>query len=212
MSTSSKKLLVVDDEPITRSSFCSIFSQLGYCVRTAEDGFAALVLMREFKPDILLSDLNMPGMSGFELLSVVRRLHPKVHVIATSGAFSGQSVPEGIAADAFYEKATGLSLLFELIQAASEHDRTPHADAGRATPIWMTPAGRLPSDEVYVLISCPECLRAFPQLLDRKTSLICETGCHYCKTTICYAVVQADGIVSGTGNYYGDESTRSWMF
>jgi DNA-binding NarL/FixJ family response regulator len=59
----------------------------------------------------------MPGMSGFELLSVVRRVHPTIHVVATSGAFAGRSVPTGIAADAFYEKATSLSFLLEIIKA-----------------------------------------------------------------------------------------------
>jgi len=210
--TSNSKLIVVDDEPITRASFSSIFSQLGYSVRTAEDGFAALALMREFIPDILLSDLNMPGMSGFELLSVVRRLYPMVHVIATSGAFSGRSVPEGIAADDFYEKATGLSVLFKMIKSATGPGRAPRAPASRVAPIWMTPAGKLPTDEVYVLISCPSCLRAFPKLLSRKTSLICETGCHYCQTPISYAVVQSDGLLSGMGSGHDDPNAKTWIF
>ena len=212
MTTLSKNLIVVDDEPITRASFCSIFSQLGYSVRAAEDGFTALALMREFRPDILLSDLNMPGMSGFELLSVVRRLHPTVHVIATSGAFSGESVPEGIAADDFYEKATGLSVLFKLIQSATLPNRAQRDRPEGAMPIWMTPAGKLPSDEVYVLISCPECLRAFPKLLPMKTSLICETGCHYCQTPISYAVVRSDGAISGAGSTHEDPGTKTWIF
>lgn len=66
----------------------------------------------------------MPGMSGFELLSVVHRVHPAIHFIATSGAFSGKSVPHGIAADAFYEKASGLSFLFEVIKGGSQSDWT----------------------------------------------------------------------------------------
>jgi CheY-like chemotaxis protein len=213
MAISNNKLIVVDDEPITRDSFSSIFSQLGYDVRSAEDGFAALALMREFLPDILLSDLNMPGMSGFELLSVVRRLYPMVHVIATSGAFSGKNVPEGIAADDFYEKATALSVLFNLIKAAAQPGRVAaRTRAGTVTPIWMTPAGKLPSDEVYVLISCPECLRAFPKLLSRKASLICETGCHYCQTPISYAIVRSDGILSGTGSAHDDPGTKTLVF
>ena len=102
------KLLVVDDEPSIRVSLAQIFMQFGHSVRTAEDGFAALVEIRQQIPDILLSDLNMLGMSGFELLSVVRRQFPQIHVIAMSDSFSGDSIPPGVAADVFYEKGTGL--------------------------------------------------------------------------------------------------------
>lgn len=50
--------------------------RFGFSVRTAEDGFTALQILREVLPDIILSDLRMPGMSGFELLSIVRRRFP----------------------------------------------------------------------------------------------------------------------------------------
>src|ERR1700677_1542471 len=113
------KLLIVDDEAATRTLLSQIFGQMGHSVRTAMDGCSALVSIREEIPDVLLSDLNMPGMSGFELLSVVRRRFPGIYVIATSGAFTGDGVPHGIAADAFYEKATGLPSLLQLIQSAA---------------------------------------------------------------------------------------------
>jgi len=67
------KLLIVDDEPSTRTLLGQIFRGMGHAVRVAEDGFAALEEIRAEKPDILVSDLNMPRMSGFELLSVVAR-------------------------------------------------------------------------------------------------------------------------------------------
>ena len=57
-------------------------------MRSAEDGFSALEEIRRLTPDVLLSDLNMPHMSGFELLSVVRRRFPAIYAIAMSGAFS----------------------------------------------------------------------------------------------------------------------------
>src|ERR1017187_10956989 len=61
------RLLIVDDEPTTRNLLSQIFCNLGYPVRAAEDGFFALEQIREEEPDILLSDLDLPGMSGFEL-------------------------------------------------------------------------------------------------------------------------------------------------
>ena len=54
------RLLIVDDEPSTRTLLSQIFGNLGHPVRAAEDGFSALEQIREEEPDILLSDLNMP--------------------------------------------------------------------------------------------------------------------------------------------------------
>jgi len=101
-------------------SLSHIFAELGHVVRSAVDGRSALVEIRKELPDILLSDLNMPGMSGFELLSVVRCQFPTIKVIAMSGAFSGDAVPPGVAADAFYEKGTSLSPLFQVVKAMTE--------------------------------------------------------------------------------------------
>ena len=82
MPTEKANLLIVEDEPSTRESLSGILSEFGNRVRSAEDGFSALVEIQNNSPDIILSDLNMPGMSGFELLSVVRRRFPAIRVIA----------------------------------------------------------------------------------------------------------------------------------
>ena len=188
MADSTIKLLIVDDEPATRTSLTAIFSNLGHHVRAAEDGFAALRLIRDRQPDVLLSDLNMPGMTGFELLSIVRRLYPNIHVIATSGAYSGKAVPHGVAADAFYEKATGLSALFDLMSAGSATDRTSFSASRSTTPIWIDLAGAEPSTTLYVLMTCPFCLRAFRLLLSRASTMIRETDCTSCGSKIAYAI------------------------
>jgi CheY-like chemotaxis protein len=48
----------------------------GYQVTTANNGFDALLKLKEVVPEVIISDLNMPKMSGFEFLSVVRRRFP----------------------------------------------------------------------------------------------------------------------------------------
>ena len=70
------RLLVVDDEPAIRYLFQSSLTTEGYEVGVAKDGFAALAQMRGALPDLILTDLKMPNMSGFELLSIVRRRFP----------------------------------------------------------------------------------------------------------------------------------------
>src|SRR5579864_928536 len=98
------RILVVDDDPGIRQALELLLSCEGYEVSHAEDGLGALREMKKALPDVLVSDLNMPKMSGFELLSVVRRRFPQVSVVASSGAFQGESVPGGVIADAFYSK------------------------------------------------------------------------------------------------------------
>ena len=72
--------------------------------------------IREKNPDILLSDLKMPGMSGRELLDNVRRMFPAIKVIATSGSYYGKGVPAGLRADAFYPKGSSVSTLLQILR------------------------------------------------------------------------------------------------
>jgi len=62
MSCEKARLLVVDDKQLIRASISHLLAEIGYSVRSAQDGFSALHELREEIPDILLSDLNMPGM------------------------------------------------------------------------------------------------------------------------------------------------------
>ncbi len=184
-------LLIVDDEVSVLSLLRQIFTKRGFTVRTAEDGFAALRMIRQSPPDVLLSDLNMPGMSGFELLSVVRRLYPTIHVIASSGAYSGTGVPHGIAADGFHEKATGLAHLFELMATGREVDHTAQRAKRSSTPLWVGLERRHPFESDHVLINCPECLRAFRQAIDEVHPHLRETTCSHCGGTVSFALALA---------------------
>lgn len=184
-------LLVVDDEVATLTLLRQIFTKRGFNVHTAEDGFAALRIIRDKAPDILLSDLNMPGMSGFELLSVVRRLYPQIHVIASSGAYTGTSVPTGIAADGFHEKATGIAHLFDLMTLASDPDHAVALANRTQTPLWVDLEHRLPFESDYVLINCPQCLRAFRQRIDEVHPRLRETHCRHCQGAVSYAIALA---------------------
>jgi CheY-like chemotaxis protein len=112
----------VDDDVPIRTSLSLIFTGFGHRVRSSADGFSTLLELQQELPEIILSDLNMPGMSGFELLSVVRRRFPAIQVIAMSGAFSGDGVPPGVAADAFYEKGTSLRSLLQIVEAMTQSE------------------------------------------------------------------------------------------
>jgi CheY-like chemotaxis protein len=184
-------LLIVDDDAVLRNSLSYIFTNLGHNVRSAEDGFSALAAIRQQVPDILLSDLNMPGMSGFELLSVVRRRFPAIRAIAMSGAFSGEGLQLGVAADAFYEKGTGVGHLLLTVKDLGRSDWHPGLrSSSKLAPIWIPRNGHNPAGEAYVTITCPECMRTFPQVLDEDLYLIHESVCPNCSSPIHYAILQ----------------------
>ena len=70
MSNASRpQILVVDDNPSVRETLAMLLVSAGYDVAVAEEGFAALSQLRKTLPDVIVSDLEMPRMSGFELLS-----------------------------------------------------------------------------------------------------------------------------------------------
>jgi CheY-like chemotaxis protein len=118
-------ILVVDDNDDLRWTLGNLFSDCGYRVRTAADGFSALTAMESELPDVLISDLEMPRMSGFELLFVVRERFPEVKVIAMSGIYSGNGVPRGVAADAYYPKGGDSNCcLLRLVEAVIGRDRS----------------------------------------------------------------------------------------
>ena len=101
----------------------NLLEEFGYSVREAVDGHSALHQIRELNPDVLLSDLQMPGMSGRELLNNVRRLFPAIKVIATSGSYCGTKVPTGILADAFYAKGSNVSALLQILRELPQTTR-----------------------------------------------------------------------------------------
>ena len=83
---SRRQILVVDDNPSVRETLAMLLVSAGYDVAVAEEGFAALSHLRKTLPDVIVSDLEMPRMSGFELLSVVRRRFSQILTVAMSGA------------------------------------------------------------------------------------------------------------------------------
>jgi CheY-like chemotaxis protein len=111
--TSKRQVLVVDDDPSVRECVARSLESAGYLVASAEDGFRALVQMKKTLPDVIVSDLNMPGMSGFELLALVRRSFPQILTVAMSGAYRDRSeLPPNLIADGYYPKGEHPEILF----------------------------------------------------------------------------------------------------
>jgi len=186
------EILVVDDEAGVRDSIAMVLRASGYDVSTAVNGFDALLQLKRRLPAIVLSDLNMPQMSGFEFLSVVRRRFPRISVIAMSGAYhSGDSVPGGVIADAFYAKGHSepemlLQIVAGLIRTfaahAVDHER-------ESAPVWIPRNGKDSHGIPYVVLTCTDCLRSFPlSVTTEDLQKIQETPCLFCPNTVRYII------------------------
>jgi len=175
------RILVVDDDHSVRSTTSILLSTVGYKVAVASDGFQALIQMKVAKPDLVISDLNMPHMSGFELLSVVRRRYPEVLVIATSGAYErGVSDPSDVIADAFYPKGSGHPAeLLRLVRQLLE-EPVP-AVTRKSAPVWIPRITEDSSQAAYAVLTCTICLRTFPVSLDEQAAQSVRVAeCSFC--------------------------------
>ena len=64
--------LLVEDAPLDQEKFSALLQQLGCHVETVQDGISAIKKLEEFKPDLIIVDLHMPGMGGIETLKEIR--------------------------------------------------------------------------------------------------------------------------------------------
>ena len=179
------RALVVDDDPLVLETTAAIVRSFGFSVRTAEDGFVALKILREVLPDIILADLRMPAMSGFELLSIVRRRFPHIPTIAISGEYILTSMPLGLLVDHFFQKGgyTPEQLLAKMKELIADSPIRPHLGKHERTPVWIPR-----KDADYIVVTCPECLRS-SSIPDTEISAeLHETECIACGVTIRYLV------------------------
>jgi CheY-like chemotaxis protein len=79
------KILLVDDNAVVRDMLVDLVESLGYAADAASGGAEALALFDRNRYDIVLTDLLMPGMSGWEVLTAVRERDPRMPVVIITG-------------------------------------------------------------------------------------------------------------------------------
>jgi DNA-binding response OmpR family regulator len=94
------RVLIVDDDRDVRTALAGVLAQEGYVVETAADGRQALAMLRAERPDLILLDLVLPAMNGFELLAELHREHgareAKIIVVTSTRGFAAKDL--GVAA------------------------------------------------------------------------------------------------------------------
>ena len=68
-----KRILVVEDNDLNRKLFCDILTANGFAVEPASDGSMVIETARGFKPDLVIMDIQLPNISGLELISALKK-------------------------------------------------------------------------------------------------------------------------------------------
>jgi signal transduction histidine kinase/DNA-binding NarL/FixJ family response regulator len=157
-----KKILIVDDQPNNRQVLHTLLSSLGFETALASNGREALDSAQAEQPDLILMDLVMPEMSGFEAVKGLRndsRKHKPILAVSASSALTDQEECRQAGFDGFLAKPIDLPQLFNLLEAhlgltwtyAKPEDttnNTPTIPAHAATPTpWIAP----PQHELRIL-------------------------------------------------------------
>lgn len=113
-------ILIVDDDPGALRLLEVMLEQAGYRIRTAPGPHEALARVEQEPPDLLITDLRMPEMSGVELMRAVRARFPQVVCLIITGFASDEAVEEAFGAGA-------QDLLAKPVQFAEVEARVGHA-------------------------------------------------------------------------------------
>lgn len=121
------QILVVDDHKPVSETIAMVLRSRGYSVCTADNGRDALQRLKDMPLQLVISDLNMPRMSGFELISAIRWRFPTMPVIAMSGTYTSDQIPKTV--DGFYAKGRhSPDLLASMVEGllSGRHKKEPH--------------------------------------------------------------------------------------
>lgn len=132
------KILIVDDEAGVRELLKDALKLAGFETLTANDGMSALTALRSFTPDIMIIDINMPLMDGFELVERLRKNGNEVPVLMLSARADRVDVTRGLTlgADDYVVKPFGLE---ELVLRLKAILRRSHFNAATTAAISCGP-------------------------------------------------------------------------
>ena len=115
MAAATYKVLLIDDSEISLHFVAGVLQRAGYEVRTANDVDKLDSVLGDWRPDIILTDVNMPGVSGLELCRMLKSSYETAHVPVVLYSAAPNHELEGMArdceADGFLSKSNGLDRL-----------------------------------------------------------------------------------------------------
>jgi CheY-like chemotaxis protein len=137
-------LLLIDDDPISREVMAMLLEMEGFVVQAAEDGHEALTMLASFRPEVILMDTQMPGLSGLDLIAELRRLS-SARIFAISGSEPGEAIRQ--ATDGFLLKPVQPEDLIALFSSAGPQSASatgpvplPAPEPSASAPAFLDPA------------------------------------------------------------------------
>jgi CheY-like chemotaxis protein/anti-sigma regulatory factor (Ser/Thr protein kinase) len=160
-----KNILVADDDRILRTFVSRLLKKQKYAVTTAADGQAALALMKKKAFDLVLLDLWMPKMNGFEVLALVRQQPRTPRVVVMTSDETAEAMLRAVREQAYryLTKPVDPATLVEVVEdALEERPQSPPIEVISAKPTW-----------VELLVPCDlDCARRIHEFLNQlKTNL-----------------------------------------
>jgi signal transduction histidine kinase/CheY-like chemotaxis protein len=151
------KVLVVDDKPYNRAVMVNLLAPLGFAVAEAEDGRQGLAQAQAIQPDLVIMDLVMPVMTGFEAAQAMRQLPAlrNTAIFAASASVFEQDKQTSLMAgcDAFISKPVNAEKLFALIQTHLKLEWIYAPPVGEPEiPASMEPLVAPPPGELAILL------------------------------------------------------------
>lgn len=113
-----KKILLVDDEESIHLLYRDVLEEAGYEVHSALSGDEALNTLDILKPDLVILDINMPGISGIDTLRAMKEKHPTMPVILSTAYNEYKQDLSSWASDDYIVKSADLT---ELLAAVKKH-------------------------------------------------------------------------------------------
>ena len=112
------QILIVDDDRSVRGFLKELFEQKGYQVTEAENGLEGIRCFRDRLTDLVIVDLHMPHMNGFEMIQALQHASPAVKIIAISGAGATDlELARQLGAQHTFQKPFVLPDLLHMVQA-----------------------------------------------------------------------------------------------
>jgi DNA-binding NtrC family response regulator len=125
VASSKGRVLIVDDEANARSALAELMDDAGYSVSTAADGRTALLQMEQIDPDVVLTDLKMPGMDGLSLIERGRPMSPHTTFIVMTAFATIDTAVKAIklGAESYLTKPLELDAVMAIVDRALDRTR-----------------------------------------------------------------------------------------